>query len=82
MGMGSLLKTILWTILNYKRDPYVTVRDPSIRLRLTAAHICLINHPITPASIAFSFFFFRLILHYWENIRIFLPTIGHISTLL
>ena len=35
MDMGSLLGTLLVTILNYKRDPTSTVQGPLIRLILT-----------------------------------------------
>ena len=38
MDMGSLLGTILMTILNYKRDPYVNFQGSLIRLILTVAH--------------------------------------------
>ena len=39
MDMGSLLGTILGTILNYKRTLMSTVKEPLIRLILTAAHV-------------------------------------------
>ena len=41
MDMGSLLGTILGTILNYKRTLMSTVKGPFIRLILTVAHICI-----------------------------------------
>ena len=39
MAMGSILGPRLGTILNYKRDPYVDVKGPVLRLKLTVAYI-------------------------------------------
>ena len=39
MDMGSLLGTLLGTILNYKRTLMSTVKGPLIRLILTVAHM-------------------------------------------
>ena len=39
MDMGSLLRTILGTILNYKRILMSTVKGPLMRLILTVAHV-------------------------------------------
>ena len=39
MDMGFSLGTILRTILNYERDPYVHVEGSSIQLILTVAHV-------------------------------------------
>ena len=54
MDMGSLLGTILGTILNYKRTLMSTVKGPLIRLILTVAHMKpedddLIN-PVLPSG--------------------------------
>ena len=42
MDMGSLLGTILGTILNYKRILMSTAKGPLIRLILTVAHIVIV----------------------------------------
>ena len=39
MDMGSLLGTMLRTILHYKRGPVSTVKGPLIRLTFTVAHM-------------------------------------------
>ena len=39
MDMGFSLGTILRTLLNYERDPYVHVEGSSIQLTLTVAHV-------------------------------------------
>ena len=39
MDMGSLLGTMLGTILNYKRTLMFTVRGPLLRLIVTVAHM-------------------------------------------
>ena len=48
LDMGSLLETILGTMLNYKRGPMSTVKGPFIGLILTVAH--MINPDIASAS--------------------------------
>ena len=40
-GHGFLIGIILGTILDYKRDPYSTVKGPLIRPILTVAHLWL-----------------------------------------
>ena len=50
MDMGSLLGTILWSILNCKRTVMSTVKHPLIKLILTVAHIVDSTNRGTPGD--------------------------------
>ena len=54
MDMGSLLGTILGSILNYQRGPPMsTAKGPLIRLILTVAHMSRVFFVVEPSKIIF-----------------------------